>query len=149
MLNFRVDPVSEMVAAHSNLAGSGSHEDEKVVDSLLVYFYILTESFWFNKPRMRHAYNFLLESRVCFRGSRLFGATISAPPISLPYVFCTNRFGAVWQFTYLGFGFGLVLVKSTEYWRRKVVDPVLVGCINVKVKISAVQVQPTNSLKKK
>ena len=90
MLNFGVDLVSEMVAAHSNLAGSGSHEDEKVVDSLLVYFYILTETFWLNKPRMRHAHNFLLS-----------------------------------------------------------LECALVGCINVKVKISSVQVQPTNSLKKK
>ena len=27
-------------------------------------------------------------------GSRLFGATFSASPISLPYVFCTDRFSA-------------------------------------------------------
>ena len=27
-------------------------------------------------------------------GSRFFGATISAPPISLSYVFCTDHFGA-------------------------------------------------------
>ena len=41
------------------------------------------------------AVNSRLFEQLCVdKGSRLFGATISAPPISLPYVFCTNRFGA-------------------------------------------------------
>ena len=36
---------------------------------------------------------FVIQPEVSFVGSRLFGATISARPISLPYVFCTDRFG--------------------------------------------------------
>ena len=45
-----------------------------------------------------------------------FGATYFVA-VRLLHKSFRRQFGAVWQFTYLGFG--LVLVKNTEYWRRK------------------------------